>query len=181
MQYEAELQRVTDIRNANLLEYVERVRRDIEQLWETLHYGDAQKGSFAAFWSGASGRNVPANLLSADTPATESLSEELLAAHEDYLASLQAEWDLKQPVLAKVQDWYAILQDEQDLAVRMTDPNRFKKGGAAMLQEEKMRKRVNVLKPKVSPTHAMGIKVVTLLTTRQRSRKSSSPYCKTGR
>jgi protein regulator of cytokinesis 1 len=78
------------------------------------------------------------------------LSEELLARHEEYLQTLQSEWELKAPVIAKVREWFALAEEERELENRMHDPNRFKKGGAAMLQEEKMRKRVTLLKPRVS-------------------------------
>lgn len=80
---------------------------------------------------------------------TEQLSEDILTQHETYLTSMQSEWELKSPVISKVQEWFALAAEETELENRMLDPNRFKKGGAAMLQEEKMRKRVNLLKPKV--------------------------------
>ncbi len=89
------------------------------------------------------------SLRSAFTTTAEDLSEDILTQHETYLNALQAEWDLKSPVISKVQEWFSLAAEETELENRMHDPNRFKKGGAAMLQEEKMRKRVNLLKPKV--------------------------------
>jgi hypothetical protein len=34
------------------MEYIDSVRREIEQMWEELYYGDVQKGRFHAFWEG---------------------------------------------------------------------------------------------------------------------------------
>jgi len=49
-----------------------------------------------------------------------------------------------------VREWYALKADEEELERSALDPNRFSKRGGAMLREEKLRKRVGVLMPKVS-------------------------------
>lgn len=51
--------------------------------------------------------------------------------------------------LVRVKEWIQLKADEEALEISAADPNRFKKRGTAMLQEEKMRKRVEKLKPKV--------------------------------
>ena len=55
-------------------------------------------------------------------------------------------------MLPKVKEWHALLLEEEELERTANDPNRFKMRGAAMLREEKMRKRVQILKPRVSLT-----------------------------
>ena len=56
----------------------------------------------------------------------------------------------KAALLPKVRDWHVLKLEEEELERLASDPNRFSKRGGAMLREEKLRKRVGVLLPKVS-------------------------------
>jgi protein regulator of cytokinesis 1 len=51
-----------------------------------------------------------------------------------------------------VREWHALVLEEEELERLQNDPDRFKRRGGAMLKEEKSRKRVMVLKPKVCLT-----------------------------
>lgn len=79
----------------------------------------------------------------------DNFTEELLRAHEEYVELLRAEIESKSALLPKVREWHALVADEEELERNANDPNRFKMRGGAMLREEKLRKRVGVLKPKV--------------------------------
>ena len=69
----------------------------------------------------------------------------------DYVSSSNR----KAAMLPKVREWNALVGDEEELERTANDPNRFKMRGAAMLREEKLRKRVQILKPRVR-LHLIG-------------------------
>jgi protein regulator of cytokinesis 1 len=73
-----------------------------------------------------------------------------LHEHEQEVERLREEVESKATILPKVREWAAVMADEEELEKSMKDPNRFSARGGAMLREEKLRKRVAVLKPKVS-------------------------------
>lgn len=79
----------------------------------------------------------------------DDFSEELLHAHEQEVERLKDEIQSKEILLPRVREWMQLKLDEEELERSANDPNRFSKRGGAMLKEERMRKRVNVLKPKV--------------------------------
>ena len=76
-------------------------------------------------------------------------TEELLEAHEEEAERLRAEIESKATMLPKVRDWHALKADEEELERNQNNPNRFSARGGAMLREEKLRKRVGILLPKV--------------------------------
>jgi protein regulator of cytokinesis 1 len=82
--------------------------------------------------------------------ALDDYSEEILAEHESYIEQLRAEIESKSNLLPKVREWHALVVEEDELERAQTDPDRYKRRGGAMLREEKLRKRVTMLKPKVS-------------------------------
>lgn len=63
---------------------------------------------------------------------------------------MKAEIESKATILPKVRDWHGLKNDEGELERSEMDPNRFSKRGGAMLREEKLRKRVGILLPRVS-------------------------------
>ena len=125
-----ELQRVTEIRKASLSDFVLKTRKEIEALQEGLMMSEEEKAEFGDF-------------------IDDNYTEELLERHEEEAARLRAEVELRGKMLPKVKEWISIKAEEEELERSAQDPNRFKKRGTAMLREEKMRKRVEKLKPKV--------------------------------
>jgi protein regulator of cytokinesis 1 len=81
---------------------------------------------------------------------TESLSEALLAEHEREAERLAEELESKGLLLSKAQEWVDLKAKEEELEAKRNGPDRFNTRGGALLQEEKMRKRIGALKPKVS-------------------------------
>lgn len=76
--------------------------------------------------------------------------EAILAQLEEILTVLSEETDKKLALLDTVTKYQQVLQEEKEMEERARDPNRFKNTrGGAMLKEEKMRKRVKILKPKL--------------------------------
>lgn len=76
--------------------------------------------------------------------------EDILAQQAEIVELLSEETDKKVVLLDTVTKYQQVLQEEKEMEERAKDPNRFKNTrGGAMLREEKMRKRVKVLKPKL--------------------------------
>jgi len=63
---------------------------------------------------------------------------------------LRLEIESKATIIPKVREWHTLVEEEDELEKSAADPNRFKMRGGALLREEKLRKRVQVLKPRVS-------------------------------
>lgn len=74
----------------------------------------------------------------------------MLKAHEEYSERLKDEVDSKATIIPKVREWHTLVEEEEELERLASDPNRFKMRGGALLREEKLRKRIQVLKPRVS-------------------------------
>lgn len=106
-------------------------------------------------------------------------TEELLQAHEEYSELLKSEIESKATILPKVREWHTLVADEEELERTANDPNRFKMRGGALLREEKLRKRVQILKPRVSSKTFLldGPEADDL----SRSRESFWGYCPNGR
>ncbi|GMK59590.1 hypothetical protein CspeluHIS016_0801960 [Cutaneotrichosporon spelunceum] len=128
--YEEELERMLEKRKASLSTFIINVRKEIGQLQDELLLSDDEKAQFGAF-------------------INDEYSEELLEEHEEEAARLRALLETSSVHLARVKEWLAIKADEEELERSAADPNRFKKRGTAMLQEERMRKRVEKRKPKI--------------------------------
>lgn len=106
-----------------------------------------EMGEFGEFINGLSRDQTNQRGL---TDLADDYTEELLQAHEDEAERLRAEIESKATMLPKVREWHALKADEEELERTQNDPNRFSARGGAMLREEKLRKRVGVLLPRVS-------------------------------
>ena len=79
----------------------------------------------------------------------------MLTIHEDEIKRLKEEKRLKAPILASVKKYFDICNEEKDLAASASDQSRLTGRGqrgdpGRLLREEKMRKRVQKEKPRVS-------------------------------
>ncbi|WRT65761.1 uncharacterized protein IL334_002710 [Kwoniella shivajii] len=128
--YEAEYERLLELRRSSLSSFIENTRKEIDTLQTELMLSDDERAEFGAF-------------------IDDEYTEELLHLHEEEITRLREETELKSALLPKVREWHALVRDEEELERSASDPNRFKMRGGAMLKEEKMRKRVTVLKPKI--------------------------------
>ncbi|WVR03767.1 hypothetical protein IAU60_000762 [Kwoniella sp. DSM 27419] len=128
--YEEEYERLLEIRRASLSSFIENVRKEIDALQTELMMSDEERGEFGPY-------------------IDDDYSEELLHLHEVEIERLREEVELKASILPKVREWHALVRDEEELERTANDPNRFKMRGGAMLREEKLRKRVGILKPKI--------------------------------
>ncbi|WWC87953.1 uncharacterized protein L201_002853 [Kwoniella dendrophila CBS 6074] len=128
--YEEEYERLLELRRSSLSSFIENTRKEIDVLQTELMLSDDERAEFGAF-------------------IDDDYSEELLHLHEEEINRLKEEVESKSALLPRVREWHALVRDEEELERSANDPNRFKMRGGAMLKEEKMRKRVAVLKPKI--------------------------------
>lgn len=131
------------MRRTSLSSFVVNTRKEIETLQDSLMMCDEEKAAFGGF-------------------IDDDYTEELLQEHEDEAARLRSEVEIKGTLLKRVKEWIQLRSEEAELEHAANDPNRFKKRGTAMLREEKLRKRVEKLKPKVSSCNGSVEKAVWL-------------------
>ncbi|KIR82401.1 hypothetical protein I306_00513 [Cryptococcus gattii EJB2] len=129
--YEAEYERLLELRRASLSSFILSTRSTIVALQTSLLMSPrSQSASFPAMHD-------------------EEYTEDLLHMHEKEIERLEEEVESKKNILPKVREWFKLVEDEEELERNEKDPNRFSRRGGAMLREEKLRKRVNGLKPKI--------------------------------
>ncbi|ODN86599.1 hypothetical protein L198_07294 [Cryptococcus wingfieldii CBS 7118] len=128
--YEAEYSRLLDLRRASLSSFILSARSTISTLHSTLIYSPPEIALFPALLD-------------------ENYTEDLLALHEQEIQRLEEEVEGKRELLPKTREWFTLVGEEEELEKNAMDPGRFSRRGGAMLREEKLRKRVNLLKPKI--------------------------------
>ncbi|ORX35209.1 microtubule associated protein-domain-containing protein [Kockovaella imperatae] len=128
--YEDELERCMDLRRSSLSAFMVAARQELEELWNALLYSEEERREFGPF-------------------IDDDYTEELLLLHEEETERLKMEMESKVTLLPKVKEWHGLKLEEEELEVLANDPQRFSRRGGAMLREEKLRKRVGNLLPKV--------------------------------
>jgi len=120
--------------------FIANSRSTISALWSELHITEQeQEKLFPNFFQ---------NLSSPEIGNQE--KEDLHIEHEAYVESLKEEWAIKEKVFGKMKQWNLVKEDEQRMKENEKDPNRYKNAKAGdMLKEEKVRKRIKLLKPKL--------------------------------
>ena len=144
--YEDELERCLELRRSSLSSFVLAARRELEELWDALMYSEEEKNDFGPFIDGT----LTQYSSSSAHQGSDDYTEELLLAHEEEAERLKLEMESKATLLPKVKEWHKLKLEEEELDRLASDPNRFSRRGGALLREEKLRKRVGVLLPKVS-------------------------------
>ena len=136
-EFEAELDRLNELKRQNLHLFVEDARIKLQQLWDALYYSEDEMLDF--------------------TPAfSDVFSDALLSAHENEIARLQLLKEQQLPILQRIEKHRSIIEDRDDLAASSQDATRLLKGAKGerrdptrLLREEKMRKRITKELPKV--------------------------------
>ncbi|KAL7412489.1 microtubule associated protein-domain-containing protein [Mrakia frigida] len=130
--YQTELSRMLALKIEFMEVFVTGVRKEIVELQNELMLGEEEREAFGAFWD-------------------YNYSDELLLAHENECSRLQEEADSKRELLKTVAKWRSIDAEERELLEASKDPSRLTGRGrpGQMLQEERARKRVEQLKPKL--------------------------------
>lgn len=137
-EFEAELDRLNELKRQNLHLFVEDARYKLQTLWDELYFSEEEMLEF--------------------TPAfSDVYSDALLSAHEGEIARLETLKEQRAPTLQMIDKHKSLIQDREDLAASSQDASRLlgkgtkgeKRDPTRLLREEKMRKRIAKDLPKV--------------------------------
>lgn len=137
-EFEAELDRLNELKRQNLHLFVEDARYKLQALWDELYFSEEEMLEF--------------------TPAfSDVYSDALLSAHEGEIARLEALKEQRAPTLQLIEKHRSLIKDREDLAASSQDASRLlakgtkgeKRDPTRLLREEKMRKRIAKDLPKV--------------------------------
>lgn len=152
-EYEAELERMLELKRERMSAFVENARGEIAKLWDELLIGEEERADFTPYFDG----ELPAPGSDNELLRLKCLdehTEELLLLHEDEIRRLKEERRTKAHLLPSVRKYFDICGEEKELASAASDQSRLLGRGprdpGRLLREEKMRKRVHKEKPRAS-------------------------------
>ena len=137
-EFEAELDRLNELKRQNLHLFVEDARYKLQELWDTLYFSEEEMLEF--------------------TPAfSDVYSDALLSAHESEITRLEALKEQRLPTLQMVEKHRSLVHDRDELTASSQDASRLmmkpqkgeKRDPGKLLREEKMRKRIAKELPKL--------------------------------
>lgn len=137
-EFEAELDRLNELKRQNLHLFVEDARYKLQELWDGLYFSEEEMLEF--------------------TPAfSDVYSDALLSAHEAEISRLEALKEQRAPTLQLIDRHCSLIKDREDLAASSQDASRLlaksskgeKRDPTRLLREEKMRKRIAKDLPKI--------------------------------
>jgi Ase1/PRC1/MAP65 family protein len=146
LQFEKELAHLTELKRENMHVFVDAARSNLQHLWDELFFSEEQMSEFAPAFTGSFGRKLP-NMIDIFTDAS-------LAAHEYEVKRLEGLVNSRQTALTLVKKHMDLMAEKQHLEETSKDPSRLTQRGAQaagrLLQEEKIRKKLNKELPKVT-------------------------------
>ena len=137
-EFEAELDRLNELKRQNLHLFVEDARCKLQGLWDGLYFSEEEMLDF--------------------TPAfSDVYSDALLSAHEAEIERLEALREQRAPTLQLIDKHRSLIKDREDLNASSQDASRLlgkpskgeRRDPTRLLREEKMRKRIAKDLPKV--------------------------------
>lgn len=137
-EFEAELDRLNELKRQNLHLFVEDARYKLQELWDGLFFSEEEMLAFAPAFS-------------------DVYSDALLSAHESEISRLEALKEQRAPALQLIEKHRSLIKDRDDLTTASQDASRLlgrnnkgeKRDPTRLLREEKMRKRIAKDLPKV--------------------------------
>lgn len=153
--YGSELQQMRELKSQHMALFISKVRQDIASLWDQLMMtADERRDSFAPFFYDLSDSTSTSDEVKATGIEP---SDELLALHEEKVRDLQDELATRARPLELVRQYLRLMDEARELEESAKDTSRLTGRGAPgqrrdpgrLLREEKMRKRIKILKPKV--------------------------------
>ena len=137
-EFEAELDRLNELKRQNLHLFVEDARYKLQELWDGLYFSEEEMLDFAPAFS-------------------DVYSDALLSAHEGEIARLEVLKEQRAPTLQLIDKHRSLIKDRDELAASSQDASRLlarptkgeKRDPTRLLREEKMRKRIAKDLPKV--------------------------------
>ncbi|KAJ3534779.1 hypothetical protein NMY22_g6771 [Coprinellus aureogranulatus] len=149
-EYEEELERMLELKQESMAQFIQSAREEIVKLWDDLMVGEDERADFAPFADGM--QPIPSILLEGLTFLPDEFTEELLNIHEDEIRKLKEERRMKAPLLSSIKKYFMICDEEKELQAAASDQTRLLGRGrdpGRLLREEKMRKRVQKEKPRL--------------------------------
>ncbi|KOS16908.1 Anaphase spindle elongation protein 1 [Escovopsis weberi] len=137
-EFEAELERLNELKRQNLQYFIEDTRITLQELWDSLYFSEDDMLEF--------------------TPAfSDAYSDALLEAHEREVKRLVALKEERAPTLSVVAKYKSLIKDRDELIASSQDSSRLmlrgqkgeKRDPGKLLREEKMRKRIAKELPRV--------------------------------
>lgn len=137
-EFEAELDRLNELKRQNLHLFIEDARYKLQDLWDGLYFSEEEMLEFTPAFS--------------DVP-----SDALLSAHEAEIERLEALKEQRAPTLQLIDKHRSLIRDRDELTASSQDASRLlaksskgeKRDPTRLLREEKMRKRIAKDLPKV--------------------------------
>ena len=137
-EFEAELDRLNELKRQNLHLFVEDARYKLQELWDGLYFSEEEMLEFAPAFS-------------------DVYSDALLSAHEAEISRLEALTEQRAPTLELINKHRSLVKDRDDLTAAAQDGSRLlaknnkgeKRDPTRLLREEKMRKRIAKELPKL--------------------------------
>ena len=137
-EFEAELDRLNELKRQNLHLFVEDARYKLQELWDGLYFSEEEMLEFAPAFS-------------------DVCSDALLSAHEAEISRLAVLKEQRAPTLQLIDKHRLLTKDQDDLAAASQDVSRLlgknhkgeKRDPTRLLREEKMRKRIAKELPRV--------------------------------
>ena len=130
-EFEAELDRLNELKRQNLHLFVEDARYKLQELWDGLYFSEEEMLDFAPAFS-------------------DVYSDALLSAHEAEIQRLEALKEQRASTLQLINKHRSLIKDRDDLTASSQDASRLlaknnkgeKRDPTRLLREEKMRKRI---------------------------------------
>lgn len=137
-EFEAELDRLNELKRQNLHLFVEDARYKLQDLWDGLFFSEEEMLEFAPAFS-------------------DVYSDALLSAHEAEISRLEVLKAQRAPALQLIEKHRSLIKDRDDLTTASQDASRLlgknnkgeKRDPTRLLREEKMRKRIAKDLPKI--------------------------------
>ena len=145
LQYASELAKMRELKAQHMALFISGIRERIAAVWDELSLSTPERRhAFPAFFH---------DLDDTGSGIGVAPTDQILAEHEGYEHVARSELERKAPLLRMVGKYRALLEEGLELERAAADKDRLKgKRGrpGALLEEEKTRKRLKTLKPKVS-------------------------------
>ncbi|KAG5422189.1 ASE1 [Candida metapsilosis] len=137
LNFKMELNRLYIKRSEYIESFISDARSEIEKLWDKMYYSQEMRSEFEYF--------------NYDPENDDRDKESVLNIHEEEVKRLNQEYEQKQPVLQIYSELQDLLKDKKFLEESSRDSSRLlsKNSCKILLNEEKIRKRINKTMPRV--------------------------------
>lgn len=157
--YERELKQMKELKAEHMTLFISKIREEIAGLWDQLLMTEEERREdLPEFFE---------DLIDGEEAGAEP-SDDLLALHEQKVQNLNKEMAAKARPLELVRQYKRLLAEAEELEASAKDTTRLtgrgtgqKRDPGRLLREEKTRKRIKVMKPKVSLDSPLSVLMMT--------------------